>query len=152
MHEESPTVYHLPVHLKDQQMVFFNPDNEAEDVANCALNKDTQLIAFQGEPVHSRGKQLPLSRLSSEDGMEGERKEVGCTTMRFCNRMHDFCSSFFWRMFLPSHPTNYYKRCKVLGGSQDIQRSPLPNLQGCLSGTIITRSTYVIIYVLVLGL
>jgi hypothetical protein len=46
MHKESPTVYCLPVHLKDQQIVFFNPGNEAEDVTNHALNKDTQLMAW----------------------------------------------------------------------------------------------------------
>jgi hypothetical protein len=46
MHEESPIVYRLPVHLKDQQMVFFNSGDEAEDVADRAVNKDTQLMAW----------------------------------------------------------------------------------------------------------
>ena len=27
MHAESPTVYRLPVHLEDQQMVYFDPDD-----------------------------------------------------------------------------------------------------------------------------
>jgi hypothetical protein len=46
MHEESPTVYRLPIHLKDEQMVFFHADDEAEDVADRAQNKDTQLMGW----------------------------------------------------------------------------------------------------------
>jgi hypothetical protein len=46
MHHESPTVYRLPVHLKDQQMVFYNDNDEAEDVANYAEGKDTQLMGW----------------------------------------------------------------------------------------------------------
>jgi hypothetical protein len=39
MHEESPTVYRLSVHHKDQQIVFFNPGDEAVDVADCAVTR-----------------------------------------------------------------------------------------------------------------
>ena len=46
MHQESPTVYRLPVHLKDEQMVFFHADDEAEDVADRAEGKDTKLMAW----------------------------------------------------------------------------------------------------------
>ena len=32
MHAEDPTVYRLPVHLPDQQMVYFNDDDAVDDV------------------------------------------------------------------------------------------------------------------------
>ena len=32
MHAESPTVYRFPVNLEDQHMVYFNPDDNINDV------------------------------------------------------------------------------------------------------------------------
>jgi hypothetical protein len=46
MHEESPTVYRLPVHLQDQQTVIFNDGDNADEVADLAANKDTQLMGW----------------------------------------------------------------------------------------------------------
>ena len=46
MHAESPTVYRLPVHLEDQQMVYFNPDDNINDVLERGATKDTPLTAW----------------------------------------------------------------------------------------------------------
>jgi hypothetical protein len=32
MHTQSPTIYQLPVHLEDQKLVYFNADNNADDI------------------------------------------------------------------------------------------------------------------------
>ena len=46
MHAESPTVYRLPVHLEDQQTVYFNPDDNINDVLERDATKDTPLTAW----------------------------------------------------------------------------------------------------------
>ena len=46
MHAESPTVYRLPVHLEDQQLVYFNPDDDINDVVQRGATKDTALTAW----------------------------------------------------------------------------------------------------------
>lgn len=46
MHEERPTVYRLPVHLEDEQMVYFDPEDIAEEVAQRAQHKKTQLTEW----------------------------------------------------------------------------------------------------------
>jgi hypothetical protein len=45
LHEEKPSVYHLPVHLKDQQMVFFDDDN-VEEVMGCNSITKTRLTEW----------------------------------------------------------------------------------------------------------
>jgi hypothetical protein len=46
MHEESPTVYRLPVHLEDQQHVYFDEADNAEELADRAANKSTELMGW----------------------------------------------------------------------------------------------------------
>ena len=46
MHAEYPTVYRLPVHLEDQQLVYFNPEDDIHDVLEQGANKDTSLTAW----------------------------------------------------------------------------------------------------------
>jgi PIF1-like helicase len=46
MHGEYPTVYRLPVHLEDQQLVYFNPDDNVNDVLERGATKDTPLTAW----------------------------------------------------------------------------------------------------------
>jgi hypothetical protein len=46
MHAQSPTVYRLPVHLEDQQLVYFNADDNADDVMERGATKDTPLTAW----------------------------------------------------------------------------------------------------------
>lgn len=46
MHEECPTVYRLPVHLEDQQLVYFNPDDDIDHVVERAAVKETALTAW----------------------------------------------------------------------------------------------------------
>ena len=46
MHAEAPTVYRLPVHLEDQQMVYFNPDDNINDVLERGATKDTPLTSW----------------------------------------------------------------------------------------------------------
>ena len=45
MHALYPTVYRLPVHLEDQQMVYYNPDDNPNDILERAANKETKLTA-----------------------------------------------------------------------------------------------------------
>ena len=46
MHVLKPTVYRLSVHLEDQQLVYYNPDDNPDDVLERGANKETQLTAW----------------------------------------------------------------------------------------------------------
>ena len=46
MHAEKPTVYRLPVHLEDQQLVYFTPDDNVDDVLERGATKETPLTAW----------------------------------------------------------------------------------------------------------
>ena len=46
MHFSQPTVYRLPVHLEDQQMVYYNPDDNPNDVLERGATKETLLTAW----------------------------------------------------------------------------------------------------------
>ena len=46
MHAEYPTVYRLPVHLEGQQVVYFNPDENVNDVLERGASMDTALTAW----------------------------------------------------------------------------------------------------------
>jgi len=46
MHLEWPSVYHLPVHLPNEQMVFYDPEDNAQDVIERAAAKDTCLTGW----------------------------------------------------------------------------------------------------------
>jgi hypothetical protein len=46
MHLEWPSVYRLPVHLPNEQMVVYNPEDDAQDVLNRAATKETCLTGW----------------------------------------------------------------------------------------------------------
>jgi hypothetical protein len=46
MHAEKPTIYRLPVHLEDQQLVYFNPEDNPDDILERGATKDTPLTAW----------------------------------------------------------------------------------------------------------
>jgi hypothetical protein len=46
MHAEKPTVYRLPVHLEDQQLIYYNADENPDDVLERGAIKETQLTAW----------------------------------------------------------------------------------------------------------
>jgi len=46
VHVEHPTVYRLPVHLEDQQLVYFNPDDNINDVLERGALKETPLTVW----------------------------------------------------------------------------------------------------------
>ena len=46
MHCEEPNVVRLPVHLPDQHMVYFDPNDDAEDIVDRNTTKDTCLTAY----------------------------------------------------------------------------------------------------------
>jgi hypothetical protein len=46
LHCEEPNVIRLPVHLEDQHMVCYNPDDDPEEVLNREETKDTCLTAY----------------------------------------------------------------------------------------------------------
>ena len=46
MHAQSPTVYRLPVHLEDTQLVYFNADDDANDVLERGATSETPLTAW----------------------------------------------------------------------------------------------------------
>jgi len=46
MHLEWPSVYYLPVHLPNEHMVFYNPEDDAQDVLNHAAAKKTCLTGW----------------------------------------------------------------------------------------------------------
>ena len=46
MHAELPTVYRLPVHLPDQQMIYFGPDDDVNEILEHGSSKKTTLTEF----------------------------------------------------------------------------------------------------------
>ena len=46
MHSQKPAVYRLPVHLEDQQLVYYNPGDNINDVLERAATKETPLTAW----------------------------------------------------------------------------------------------------------
>ena len=46
MHGQSPTVYRIPVHLEDQQLVVYNADNSVDNVMERGATKETPLTAW----------------------------------------------------------------------------------------------------------
>ena len=46
LHEEFPAVYHLPIHLPDQQYVYLSADADIIDLHNTSNRSVTKLIAF----------------------------------------------------------------------------------------------------------
>jgi hypothetical protein len=58
MHAEKPNVYHLAVHLPDQQLVYYNPDDHLEEIANRDSSKTTTLTAwFEANKNHEEARQ-----------------------------------------------------------------------------------------------
>ena len=45
MHAHDPHIYQLPVHLEDQQLVFYNADVNVDDVMERGATKETPLTA-----------------------------------------------------------------------------------------------------------
>ena len=46
MHSESPTVYRLPVHLENQQLIYYNADDDIDEVLGRETLKKTPLTAW----------------------------------------------------------------------------------------------------------
>ena len=46
MHSESPSVYHLPVHLENQQLVYYNADDDVDEVLGGENLKKTPLTEW----------------------------------------------------------------------------------------------------------
>jgi hypothetical protein len=64
MHEEKPSIYRLPVHLENEQMVFFDDDDDLEQVEDRAANKDTQLMGW-----FKANQEYPAARLHTYQDM-----------------------------------------------------------------------------------
>ena len=46
MHEEKPSIYRLPVHLQDQQTVYFGDDDDLDEVVEHDAIKKTALTEW----------------------------------------------------------------------------------------------------------
>ena len=46
MHEEIPAVYRVPVHLENQHMVYYNADDDPQEVAARGESQQTALTAW----------------------------------------------------------------------------------------------------------
>jgi hypothetical protein len=46
MHAEKPTVYHLAIHLPDQQLVYYNPDDILDEIVDRQSSQKTTLTAW----------------------------------------------------------------------------------------------------------
>ena len=58
MHAEKPTVYHLAVHLSDQQLVYYNPDDILDEIVDREASKSTTLTAwFDANKNHEEARQ-----------------------------------------------------------------------------------------------
>lgn len=56
MHKEEPNVYRLPIHLPDQQQVYFNPDDALDEVVERDSAQSTALTAwFKANTNNLRG-------------------------------------------------------------------------------------------------
>jgi len=61
MHAKSPTVYHLQVHLPDQQLIYYNDEDIADEVLNRDNINKTQLtewFAFNAKDRHGVAKDI----------------------------------------------------------------------------------------------
>ena len=59
MHEEKPSVYWLPVHLQDQQMVYFGDNDDLGEVVECNAIKKTALTEwFMANQTFPAAKQV----------------------------------------------------------------------------------------------
>ena len=47
MHALKPTVYRLPVHLEDQQLVYYNPDDNPDDVLERGAKRLNLLLGLK---------------------------------------------------------------------------------------------------------
>ena len=46
MHAESPSVYRLPVHLENQQLIYYNADDDVDEVLGRETLKKTPLTEW----------------------------------------------------------------------------------------------------------
>jgi hypothetical protein len=63
MHGALPAVYRLPVHLPDQQLVYFNPDDDLDDILERGSSKKTALTEFfvanaNANPLYAEARQI----------------------------------------------------------------------------------------------
>ena len=57
MHSESPTVYRLPVHLENQQLIYYNADDDIDEVLGRETLKKTPLTAwFEANHIHPEAR------------------------------------------------------------------------------------------------
>ena len=58
MHAEKPTVYHLAVHLPDQQLVYYDPGDILDEIVDRESSKTTTLTAwFDANKNHEQARQ-----------------------------------------------------------------------------------------------
>ena len=58
MHGEKPTVYHLAVHLPDQQLVYYDPNDALDEIVDRESSKHTTLTAwFDANKNHEAARQ-----------------------------------------------------------------------------------------------
>ena len=105
MHALKPTVYRLPVHLEDQQLVYYNPDDNPNEVLERGANKETQLTAWfkinQSNPMQGipliriflrLGFTIPKQKFGSQDNMD--KPSVACTL-----HLHLLANGFIFNSF-----------------------------------------------------
>ena len=66
MHEESPNVVCLAVHLPNEQPVIFNANEQPVMVLNLAGAKDTTLTAFFKKMLRRRKQKMPILLLDQD--------------------------------------------------------------------------------------
>ena len=87
LHEEKPSVYHLPVHEEDQQMVYFDDDDDPEELMGRDSIKKTHLTewftanrALEGAKIRTFPKpSLGTKRQRSGTYVVSAMSSGGCT-------------------------------------------------------------------------
>src|SRR6202167_3833817 len=103
MHAEKPTVYHLAIHLPDQQLVYYNPDDILDEIVDRESSKETTLTTwFKANRDHEEARQTTYQEFPQTWVYDKKKK-------KWTPRQHGFAIG---RMYFasPSSGERFYLR------------------------------------------
>jgi hypothetical protein len=134
MHEEKPSVYRLPVHLIDQHMVYFNDDDNPEEVLDREPAKKTPLTEWFTCQWTLEGAKDVTYQTFPKISLGTRKQGSGTYAAMPCHRKDVLCPSLCWRTLLSQDPLDHVSKVQSLGRISEhfkggcIQPSKLPVL------------------------
>jgi len=115
MHAEKPTIYHLAVHLPDQQLVYYDPDDLLDEIVDRESSRSTTLTAwFDANKNHQEARQTTYNDFPQTWVYDKKKEEVDPTTARLCHRKDVFCFSLCLESAFTSGPSSLLSRVPLL--------------------------------------